>query len=132
MSQHAIGKYEYDIEGDVLDVFFGDKRSAWTIELTDNILISIDRLTGQPVSLTFLDYSVLVEPGPFGWLSFPLYGLDLLPFADRTLVVKVLTEAPVNHWLDLSSVQFLSSSPLPVAHVAFVPPDLEHLHPQAA
>ncbi|MBE2200700.1 MAG: DUF2283 domain-containing protein [Anaerolinea sp.] len=35
--------YEYDEEGDVLDVYFADRRQAWTIELTPNIMIAIDR-----------------------------------------------------------------------------------------
>ena len=33
--------YEYDEEGDVLDVYFGERRAAWTIELTPNILTHV-------------------------------------------------------------------------------------------
>ncbi len=33
--------FEYDRESDMLDVYFGPKRRAWTIELTDNITIRI-------------------------------------------------------------------------------------------
>ena len=43
MTEH----YEYDEASDTLDVYFDEKRPAWTIELTDNILISVDRQAGK-------------------------------------------------------------------------------------
>ena len=132
MEAAMIETYDYDAEADVLEVDFGPRRPAWTVELTDNILLSIDRATEQPVSLTLLDYSVMIRPGPFGSLSFPLQRLDALPALERDLVLHSLTHPPVSTWLSLSSVELLPTSPLPVVHVAYVPPDLKHLLPVAA
>ena len=42
--------YEYDEAGDVLEVYFGERRAAWTIELTPNIMISIDRVAQQALA----------------------------------------------------------------------------------
>lgn len=130
MSKQPSETYDYDSEAGILDVYFSENRSAWTIELTDNILISIDRHIEEVVSLTFLDYSVMVQPGPLGRHSFPLIGLDTLPTSERILVIKVLTAPPVKKWLDLSTV--FSDSPITVARIAFVPPELQFLTPQAA
>jgi hypothetical protein len=115
----------YDEASDLLDVYFGEKRPAWTIELTDHIMLSIDRQTGQAVSLSFLDFTELIRPTPLGLRSFPLAGLADLPLTERDLVVKVLTSPPVNAWLDISTVQTLPDSPFVVTHLE--PPPLEVL-----
>jgi len=92
-------QYEYDQEGDVLDVYFEQKRPAWTIELTPNIMISIDRHLQQAVSLTFLDYTELIRPTAWGFRSFPISGLAELPLVERDLVIRILNSPPVNRWL---------------------------------
>jgi uncharacterized protein YuzE len=113
MSEH----YEYDRESDVLDVYFGEKRAAWTIELTEHIMLSLDRKTGQVVSLSLLDFSELIRPTPLGLRSFPLTGLADLPQVERERVAQALTTPPVNHWLDVSVVQTMPDSPFIVTHV---------------
>ncbi len=122
MSERTTEFYEYDETGDVLDVYFGEKRAAWTIELTDNITISIDRTTRQVVSLSFLDLSELIRPTAWGPRSFPLIGLANLPVPERDLVIKILTSPPVNAWLDVSVVQTLPDSPFAVTHLQSLPP----------
>ena len=109
--------YEYDEIGDVLDVYFGENRRAWTIELTENIMISIDRQTEEAVSLTLLDFTELIRPTPVGLRSFPLTGLDTLPADERDLVIKVLTTPPVSDLLDVSSVLSPPASLLPIMHL---------------
>lgn len=116
--------YKYDEIGDVLDVYFGEKRPAWTIELTNNIMISIDRQTEQVLALSFLDFTELIRPTPLGPRSFPLTGLADLPLAERDLVVKILTTPPVNAWLDLSAVQTLPDSPFAVTHLEMPPAEI--------
>ena len=108
---------EYDEEADVLDVYFGERRPAWTIELTPNILMSVDRSIPEVVSLTFLDYTTLVRPTDWGVPSFPITGLADLPVTERIMVVRVLNTPPVNHWLDVSIVQQLPDSPFVVTHL---------------
>ncbi|MBE7472191.1 MAG: DUF2283 domain-containing protein [Anaerolineae bacterium] len=127
MSEKVIEYYEYDEEGDVLDVYFGEKRPAWTIELTDHIMLSLDRQTGQAVALSFLDFTELIHPTPLGPRSFPLTGLADLPLVERDLVVKALTTPPVNAWLDISAVQSLPDSPFAVTHLQMPPPEVLEL-----
>jgi len=125
MSDRIEEQYEYDRETDMLDVYFGEKRPAWTIELTANITISIDRETEVPVALGFLDFTELIRPTPFGPRSFPITGLADLPIVERDLVLRVLTSPPVSSWLDVSAVQELPDSPFAVAHLE--PPSQEIL-----
>jgi uncharacterized protein YuzE len=117
-------RYVYDEESDVLEVHFVEPRPVWTIELTDNIMISIDRAKKQVVSLTFLDFTELIRPAAIGLRSFPLKGLADLPLAEREMVVELLTAPPVNHWLDLSTVQALPDSPFVVTHLETPPPQV--------
>lgn len=97
--------YLYDNEDDVLEVYFRDRRPAWTIELTSNIMISIDRSTSQAVGLTFLDYRELIRSTPWGVRSFPVTGLADLPVPERELVLRVLNQEPVSAWLDVAIVE---------------------------
>lgn len=124
--------YEYDEVGDVLEVYFTPKRPAWTIELTPNILISIDRTQQVAVSLTLLDYTLLREPTEWGVRSFPITGLANLPLHERKLVLHILNTPPVNQWLDISSVQTLPDSPFAVTHLAAPPAALTNVIPTSA
>ncbi|MBX2999418.1 MAG: DUF2283 domain-containing protein [Caldilineaceae bacterium] len=132
-----VERYEYDEEGDVLDVYFTEAQFAqrppvWTIELTPNIMISIDRAARQAVQLTLLDYSVLVRITDGGPISFPITGLADLPKAERQLVLTILTALPVNRWLDISTVQLLPDSPFTVTHLEPPPQALKSLVPMLA
>lgn len=124
--------YEYDKEGDVLDVYFGAKRPAWTIELTPNIMVSVDRANQQAVSLTLIDYTELVRPTIWGARSFPITGLADLPIEERDLVLAILNSSPVNRWLDMSAVQMLPDSPFAVTHLEPPPKSVAQLVPQVA
>lgn len=117
MNEQHSEHYEYDEVSDLLDVYFGEKRAAWTIELTDHILLSLDRKARQIISLSFLDFTELSRPTPLGMRSFPLTGLADLPQAERELVIHVLTTPPASRWLDVSVVQSLPDSPFIVTHV---------------
>jgi hypothetical protein len=117
--------YEYDEEGDVLDVYFvAERRPAWTIELTPNIMISIDRMRQEIVGLTFLDCTALIEPTLWGRRSFPITGLANLPIEEQELLFTVLSHPSVQAWLDISVVENLPDSPFTVAHLESPPPEL--------
>lgn len=113
--------YEYDPAGDVLEVYFGERQKAWTIELTDNISISIDRATRRAIGLSLLDFKELIKRTPLGPRSFPLTGLADLPLIERDLVIEILTTSPVNAWLDMSAVQTMPDSPFMVMHLQSPP-----------
>lgn len=122
--------YDYDSEGDVLDVHFVPQpRPAWTIELTPNIMVSIDRQTQQAIGLTFLDYAELVSPTLWGQRSFPIIGLANLPLAEQEMLFLLLNNQPINKWLDVSVVENLPDSPFTVAHLHPPPETLRHLLP---
>lgn len=123
---------EYDEEGDVLDVYFVDNRRAWTIELTPNIMIAIDREKREVVRLTFLDYTELIRQTSWGARSFPITGLANLPLPECDLVLMLLNSALVTKWLDVSSVQNLPDSPFAVAHLEAPPSKVRSLMPLAA
>jgi len=110
-------RFDYDREGDVLDVYFGDKRRAWTIELTENITVGIDRQAETVLSLSFLDFSRLARPTASGPRSFPITGLAEIPDRERELVLRLITSPPVSRWLDVSTVETLPDSPFAVAHL---------------
>jgi len=110
-------RFDYDREGDVLDVYFGDKRRAWTIELTENITVGIDRQAETVLSLSFLDFSRLARPTASGPRSFPITGLAEIPDRERELVLRLITSLPVTRWLDVSTVETLPDSPFAVAHL---------------
>lgn len=127
-------KYEYDQEGDVLDVYFDDTHFAqrtptWTIELTPNIMISIDRTAKSPCQLTLMDYSELVRLANGSPNSFPITGLANMPADERVLVLTILNSEPVNRWLDISTVQTLPDSPFTVTHLEPPPKPLQELIP---
>ncbi len=123
--------YEYDEEGDVLDVYFTKKQRTWTIELTPNIMIAIDRGKKEAVRLTFMDYTELIRRTPWGARSFPITGLANLPLPERDLVLTVLNSSLVGQWLDISSVQNLPDSPFAVAHLEAPPSKVRSLMPLA-
>lgn len=130
MSDRSSERWVYDEEGDVLDVYFdgfAGERPVWTLELTDNITISIDRGTRRVLALGFLDFTRLVQRTPSGPRSFPITGLDDLPLAERDLVLEVLGREPVSHWLDVSTVEQLPDSPFAVTHLTPLPGELARL-----
>jgi len=127
-------KYEYDQESDVLDVYFDDdhfvqRTPTWTVELTPNIMISIDRATRTPRQLTLMDYSELIRLADGSPISFPVTGLANMPATERTIVLTILNSELVSRWLDVSTVQTLPDSPFTVTHLEPPPQPLLELIP---
>ena len=59
-------KMIYNESDDMLDIFFGENEPASGIDLTDHILLRINRKTGKAVSLTIRHFSVLTEQTEYG------------------------------------------------------------------
>jgi uncharacterized protein YuzE len=110
-------RFEYDRESDLLDVYFEDERREWTVELTENVTVAVDRQRERVVALSFLDFSKLARPTTGGARSFPVTGLAELPIPERDLVLRLLTSPPVSRWLDVSRVEALPDSPFVVVHL---------------
>ena len=96
---------EYDREGDVLDLLFA-KGSGCDIELTDEIVLRYDPKNNNPLSLIFVSFSHLTRrvPTEYGPESFRLTGVERLPPERRDIVMRILTEAPVNRYLRISAL----------------------------
>lgn len=109
--------FVYDREGDILDIVFGDNEAATGIELTDHIILRLNRATKRAVSLTILHFSILTEQTEYGPRSYPLHKLDALPEEIHELVLQLVGSPPVNQFLKLSHFQ---ASPVERVPFAFV------------
>lgn len=110
--------YSYDKEADTLYVSFvpGEKPTA-AIELNDNILLRFNREEKRAIGLTLMDFSVLVQLTDLGPRSFSLSGLaDLEPDWQET-VIALLTSAPVNQILKVSSYMPTAAEVVPITSV---------------
>ena len=95
----------YDQDADILEIFFGENEPATGIELTDYILLRLNRQTKRAVSLTLLHFSILAEQTEYGPRSYPLDKLDELTDELRELVLHIVTSMPVKQFLKLSYFQ---------------------------
>jgi hypothetical protein len=107
----------YDESGDMLDIFFGENQPATGVELTDHILLRLNRTTGRAVSLTLLHFSILTQQTEYGPRSYPLDKLEELPEDLRELVIRAVTTAPVNQFLKLSHFQESPTKGMPITYV---------------
>jgi len=98
-------RFVYDEEADILELFFGENAPATGIELTDHIILRIDRKTKRALSLMLLHFSILSEQTEYGPRSFPLEKLERLPEDLRELVLRLLISPPVSQFLKLSQLQ---------------------------
>lgn len=107
----------YDEDADILELFFGDNGPARGIELTDQIVLRMDREAQRAVSLTLLHFSILSEQTVYGPRSWRLDSLEQMPDALREVVLRVLTTLPVSQFLKLTQLQTGSAQFVPVAYV---------------
>ena len=118
--------YSYDKEADVLYISFApDEKPTAAVELNDNILLRFNRAEKRAIGLTLMDFSVLVQLTRLGPRSFPLTGLKELETKWQDVVVEIITTAPVNQILKVSSytpspvetvqITSIERPPIPVA-----------------
>jgi hypothetical protein len=107
----------YDENEDILEILFGENEPATGIELTDHILLRLNRKTGRAVSLTLLHFSILTERTEYGPRSYPLDKLEELPEDFRELLVRVITAMPVNKFLKISFFQESPTKRVPLTYV---------------
>jgi len=115
--------YTYDEASDTLYVSFAPGEAATGIELTDHILLRVNKKERRAIGLTLFDYSVLAQTTELGPRSFPLTGLEDLSSDLRAMVLDILLHAPVRDILSLSAytpslaetIPIISLQPLSVA-----------------
>ena len=109
---------EYDLDGDVMEIFFKQGPASGAIELADPIILRFDQETGQALSLSILTFSHVIEATELGPRSFPLGGLESLPNKSREMVVKMITTLPVSHFLKVAVYYPRSEQPpVPISYV---------------
>src|ERR687888_598071 len=94
--------YNYDEESDTLYVTFAPGEHATGIELTDHILLRINKQERRAVGITLLDYSVVAQQTDMGPRSFPLAGFERMPADLRDMVLDILRQPPVRDILAIS------------------------------
>ncbi len=110
--------FSYDKEADVLYIsFFPGEKATTAVELTDNILLRMNRAEGRAIGLTLMDFSVLVEITNLGPRSFPLTGLKELEPGWQDMVIDIITTPPVNRILKVSVYTQTLNNTVPIAHV---------------
>jgi uncharacterized protein YuzE len=95
--------FTYDEASDTLYISFAPGEAATGIELTDHILLRVNKRERRAIGLTLLDYSILAQATEIGPRSFPLTGLDELSDELREMVLDILLRPPVRDILSLSA-----------------------------
>ena len=93
----------YDEVSDTLYISFAPGEAATGIELTDHILLRVDKSERRAIGLTLFDYSLIAQTTEIGPRSFPLTGLDQLSPELRAMVLDMLLHPPVRDILSLSA-----------------------------
>ncbi len=109
--------YNYDEQSDTLYISFALGEHATGIELTDHILLRINKRDRRVVGITLLDYSVLAQQTDLGLRQFPLTGLAELSADLREMVLEMLVQPPVRDVLTLSAYTPTLSETTPVVAV---------------
>jgi hypothetical protein len=113
--------FNYDEASDTLSISFAPSDYATGIELTDHILLRLNKRERRAVGITLFDYSVLAQPTELGLRSFPLSGLGKLPPEVRELVLDLLRQSPVREILALSAYTPTPTETMPIIAVQPIP-----------
>jgi len=115
---HNPPTYSYDKEADVLYISFSpDEKPTAAVELNDNILLRFNRAEKRAIGLTLMDFSVLVQLTNLGPRSFPLSGLKELEPDWQETVIEIITAAPVNQILKVSSYMSSPVETVPITSI---------------
>ncbi|HID63687.1 MAG TPA: DUF2283 domain-containing protein [Anaerolineae bacterium] len=109
--------FMYDRDSDDLEIVFEKGRANCAVELTDNIVLRLDREKEKALSLILLNFSILAQPTDMGPKNFPLTGLADLPDDLRQTVVKIITSPPVNQFLKVSYFYPSPAERFPITYV---------------
>jgi hypothetical protein len=108
----------YEAESDELTIYFGENYKATGVQLADHILLRLDWIRGRAVSLSLIDFSLLMHPTAYGPPSFRLDGLDDLPKDLREMTLHLITTPPVSYFLKVGA--FYTSLHQPSVPISYV------------
>ena len=107
----------YEESGDILEIVFRNVQPDFSLELTEQILLSFNRAARTAAGLTILDFSILATPNEFGPRTFVLSGLEALPVELTETVLYILAHPPVNQFLKQVSYQPTTGKVIPLTYV---------------
>jgi hypothetical protein len=115
--------YEYDREGDVLEILFRQASATCAVELTESTILRFDWEASEPLSLSFISFSRLLQPNQYGALHFQLL-IEEWPDEVKDKVWLMLQKPPITDFLIVSSYSPAHTDQLiPMATIK--PPQLE-------
>ena len=94
--------YEYDQDSDILEIIFRPGEATGAIELTESIILRFDWATNEPLSLSFISVSRLIQPTEYGEVHFQLL-TDEWPAEAQDKIWQMLRLPPLTEFLKLSS-----------------------------
>ena len=77
---------EYDPQSDMLEIIFRQAEATCAVELTESIILRLDWETSEPLSLSFISISKLIQPSEYGEVHFQL-------LTDESASREAITEA---------------------------------------
>ncbi|RRR78596.1 MAG: DUF2283 domain-containing protein [Candidatus Viridilinea halotolerans] len=111
--------YAYDEVSDTLAITIVPGEKATGIELTDHIILHINKVERRLVRITLLDYSLLVRQTEYGPCTFPLTGLNASSAEIRDLVLDLLRDTPGK---DILRIAAYTSDDGHIVPIVFVQP----------
>lgn len=109
--------YTFDEASDTLLIIFMLGEKATKIELTDHIILHINKTARYVARITLLDYSLLVQQTAYGSCTFPLTGLAELNEDVRELVLDLLHESPCKEIIRIAAYTPNDRHIIPVVQV---------------
>jgi uncharacterized protein YuzE len=107
----------YDEPSDTLYISFAPGESATGLELSEHILLRVDKRERHAVGLTLMDFSIMTQQTELGPRSFPLSGLALLSADMRELATELLHSEPVCEYLSLSAFTSPGRETVPISQL---------------
>ena len=92
---------QYDSEGDILEIIFQHAEATCAVELTESIVLRFNWDNSEPLSLSFISYSRLLQPAKYGEMYFQLL-TDEWPNEAKDKIWKMLKTTPISDFLKVS------------------------------
>jgi uncharacterized protein YuzE len=117
----SAAEVKYDELSDTFYVSFAPGEQATGVELSDHILLRVNKAEHSAVGLTIFEYSLLAQQTEVGPRSVPLTGLAELSPELREMVLDIARRPPVSDFLQLSAYTPSSSETIPIMSVRILP-----------
>ena len=95
--------FNYDEISDTLYISFAPGETGTGVEINENLLLRINKAERRAIGLSIFNYSLLAQPTETGRRSLPLTGLAELSSELRSIVMDILSRAPLADLITLST-----------------------------